>query len=202
MKVWAITGGIACGKSTVAAMLSDKGNPVASADTDARAVLDNPDVRLAVQDAFPDCFVDGNLDRGRLAGRIYEDPDARQRLNRIMHPAVRHRMRETIARWRENPAHTVAFYEVPLLFEGGLENWFDGVLAVVASPKTQADRLRQREIASGRPPLDDDALARRLAAQMDPAEKARRANAVVETDGSLADVARQVDRFLDSGTID
>lgn len=196
MRIWAITGGIACGKSTVAELLRGHGCTVYSADDDARAVVEEPDVRDALMGQFAGCFVDGHLDRRRLADRIYADPDARRTLNGIMHPAIRRRMRERIAAVRADVEPGVAFYEVPLLYEGGLEQWFDGVVAVTASRETQVRRLQQREHDAGRPDLDTAAAEARLAAQMDPAEKARRADFKVDTDQSWDSVKRQVDQIL------
>ncbi|MFY7951510.1 MAG: dephospho-CoA kinase [Armatimonadaceae bacterium] len=196
MNVWAITGGIACGKSTVADLLRRKGYLVHSADDDARVVAGDPLVRSALAQRFPECFVEGQLDRRRLADRIYTDSEARQALNAIMHPAIRKRMRAHIEASRTADAAGPVFYEVPLLYEGGLENWFDGVVVVRTSPETQVERLRRRERDAGRPDLDPDEAKSRLAAQMDPAEKARRADFVVDTDRSLSDVEGQLERIL------
>ena len=109
-----------------------------------------------------------------------------------MHPAIRQRMRTTIESAKENPTPGLLLYEVPLLYEGGLETWFDGVVAVVANPQTQLERLRARG-------LSDEAAAQRLAAQLDPDEKVRRADFVVRTDTtwqetqeSVAAVYRQI----------
>jgi len=196
MKIWAITGGIACGKSTVAELLRGEGCAVFSADDDAHAVIEEPDVRDELSGQFPDCFADGQLDRRKLADRIYADPPARQVLNGIMHPAIRRRMRQHIEAVRADTEPGVAFYEVPLLVEGGLENWFDGVLAVTASRDTQIRRLQQRERDAGRPELDTAAAEARLSAQIDPAEKARRADYSVNTDQPKDFVDRQVRDIL------
>ena len=91
MQTWAITGGIACGKSTVSKLFAECGAKIASADDDARAVLaEGEPTRAVVLEAF------GTIDRTELAAKIFGDPEARKRLNSIMHPAIRQRMRTAI----------------------------------------------------------------------------------------------------------
>jgi len=180
MHVWAITGGIACGKSTVSQLFAEQGARVASADDDARAVLtDGSGTREAVLAAF------GTVDRAELGKRIFADPEARKTLNAIVHPAIRRRMRATIDAARRESTQGLLLYEVPLLYEGGLETWFDGVIAVQASPEAQLGRLRARG-------LSEAAAHQRLAAQLDPREKVRRAQWVVSTDISLEETRAAV----------
>lgn len=181
MQTWAITGGIACGKSTVSALFAACGAQIASADDDARAVLvEGEPTRMAVLEAF------GTVERSELAARIFGDPEARKKLNSLMHPAIRQRMRSVIEAAKANPAPGLLLYEVPLLFEGGLESWFEGVIAVAADQETQRARLRARG-------LTDEAAQQRLSAQLDPEEKVRRAHFVVRTDTSLAETKAAVE---------
>ena len=182
MQTWAITGGIACGKSTVSKLFAECGAKIASADDDARAVLaEGEPTRAVVLEAF------GTIDRTELAAKIFGDPEARKRLNSIMHPAIRQRMRTAIdaAQADSNSAQGLLLYEVPLLYEGGLETWFQGVIAVTASRTTQLGRLKERG-------LSDAAAQQRLAAQLDPEEKARRADFVVRTDTPLEETRATV----------
>ena len=170
MRVWAITGGIASGKSTVSRFFAEQGAQLASADEDARAVLsDGSGTREAVLAAF------GTLERDTLAERIFHDPQARTTLNGIMHPAIRRRMRSAIEAAQVNLLPGLFLYEVPLLYEGGLETWFEGVIAVLASPAQQLARLQARG-------LSQSAAEARLHAQLSPEEKARRADIVIHTD--------------------
>lgn len=198
MKTVAITGGIAGGKSAVSAMFADLGAEVHSADEDARAVLAPGSPTLsAVLNAFPTAKTpDGRLDRAALAAVIFADLEARIRLNSLMHPAIRARMRAAIdaAKASERPGALV--YEVPLLYEGGLETWFDVVIAVLASSKRQAERLQEREAKAGRIPLTDPEIAERLSAQLPPEEKARRADYVIRTDVSMEETRHEVARVF------
>lgn len=190
MQVWAITGGIACGKSAVAALFAACGAQVGSADADARAVLAEPEVVAALAAAFPEAVsVEGGVDRTALGASIFADAAARANLNGIMHPAIRRRMRAAIDAARANPAQGLLLYEVPLLYEGGLETWFDGVIVVAASAAVQRERL------SVRAPLTDAELDQRLAAQMPVDEKVRRADLVVRTDVPMAQTRAEVERL-------
>ncbi len=187
MQIWAITGGIACGKSTVSQLFAEYGAKIASADDDARAVLaEGEPTRRAVLEAF------GTVERAELAARIFGDSEARSRLNALMHPAIRQRMRAMIAAAQADPTSGLLLYEVPLLYEGGLETWFQGVIVVAADRQTQRERLRARG-------LSEESTQQRLDSQLDPEEKVRRADFVVRTDTAfeqtktaVAEVYRQI----------
>ncbi len=195
MVVVGLTGGIACGKSTVAKMLGALGAVCFSADEDARAVLQNGSpVFDAVQQAFPQAFDEtGKLVRAELGQIIYADVVARKRLEALMHPAITARMQNQIADARAtNAADAVVVYETPLLYEAELESLFDVVVAVVAAPDVQAARLQERERYAGRDPLTASELAGRLAAQIPVMEKANRADTVIRTETSLAETEQAV----------
>jgi dephospho-CoA kinase len=105
-------------------------------------------------------------------------------------------MREAIAAARAAPAAPgLLVYETPLLYEAGLEDLFDTVVTVLASADLQARRLQEREAAAGRPPLSDAQISERFRAQLSSEEKARRADHVIRTDGSLSDTRAQVERL-------
>jgi len=194
MQIVAITGGIASGKSTVTEMFRALGATVYSADTDARAVLapDSP-ILSDVFTLFPEVrLTDGSLDRAALAARIFGAPEARKRLEAITHPEIIARMQATIDAARKAGSPGVLVYEVPLLYERDLAPLFDAVIAVLASPAQQAERLQAREARGGRPLLSVQAIQDRLAAQIAPEEKARRADYVVHTGGSLSTTEAEV----------
>ena len=194
MKIIGLTGGIASGKSTVAQMFAALGAITRSADEDARAVLAN-DLSLlrAVLVAFPEAASEnGGLDRARLGARIFADAPARRRLEALLHPAIIARMGTAITNARTAAEPGVLVYETPLLYEANLEPLFDEVVVVIATPEAQRARLQARARAAGRAPLSDSDLAGRLAAQLSSGEKARRADHVLRTDGSLAETEAQV----------
>ena len=140
----ALTGGIASGKSTVAAMFAELGVPVIDTDVIARAVVEPGQPALeAVVDAFGPGVLgsDGRVDRRRLRERIFADADARLRLNAILHPAIRAEMeRQSRAAGGE-----YQLLVIPLLTEGGRRDHVDRVLLVDVPEALQVERLMMRD---------------------------------------------------------
>lgn len=201
MLIVGLTGGIACGKSTVAQMLKGFGAVVLSADTDARAVLSKGSPVLeAVRSAFPPAFDEAGLNRALLARAIFADPAERARLEAITHPAIIARMTEAIAAAREQNPTGVLVYETPLLYEAHLESLFNVIVSVVASPETQAARLQEREHLANRPPLSTEDIAHRLNAQIPVEEKARRADFIIRTDVALSETQAEAARLWEALT--
>ncbi len=176
-----LTGGIATGKSTFAAALRALGVPVVDADDLARgAVARGSPALSAIERAFGSDVIgpDGELDRKRMAARVFADPAARSRLEAIVHPAVREAMSAEAARLAA-AGNDLVFYDVPLLYEVGLERKVDCVVVVHAPSEVQKRRLAVRD------GLSDAEAQARLAAQMPIDEKAERADVVVENDGDV-----------------
>lgn len=190
--VLGITGGIASGKSAVARRLRERGAVVFSADEASRAVLSPSGAILAAltREFGPEIVAhDGTLDRAALGARVFSDARTRERLNRIMHPAILRLLRAQIDAAREDlRAETLIVIEVPLLFETNLSGWFERIVVVAASEPTQIARLIARN------GLDEAEARRRLASQWPIEEKAKRADFVIWNDGSLADLEREADR--------
>lgn len=183
-----VTGGIACGKSTVTELFRAEGATIVSADELARESVRSGS---AVLQELVACFgseilrADGELDRSRLAERVFVDPVARADLNRITHPAI---AALAVARLRELRRQGIPLivYEAPLLFEAGAENRVDAVLVVTAGEAQQLARLASRD------GLDAPAARARIAAQFPLADKVARADYVIDNSGPLADTAAQV----------
>lgn len=198
MRLVGLTGGIASGKSTFAAALRELGAPVLDADALARQAVRRGTPALAeLVGAFgPEVLgADGELDRRRMATRVFSDPSARARLEAVVHPAVRRAVAEETARLAA-AGQDLAFYDVPLLYETGLDAGLECVVVVYAPPEVQRARLASRD---GIGPEEADA---RLAAQIPIDEKARRADVLVMNDGDVAalrDKARAVLGALRSG---
>ena len=189
MAIWAVTGGIACGKSAVIAAFEGLGVTCYSADNDAREAMGDPAVNRAVRDAFPDALDQhGELDRATLGQLIYADSTRRKQLGQIMHPLIRARMRERV---EQNHASTIALlelYEVPLLFEGSLESWFDGTICVICNSDEQKRRLCDRNRSRYNAELSDDEVSQMLASQLPVTEKAALADIVIDNSGSTDDL--------------
>lgn len=121
----AVTGGIGSGKSYVCALLREMGYPVFSCDEINRRLWRDQSYRAELAARFPDCVQGGEIGRELLAKKVFSDRTALEKLNAFSHPRI---MRALIAEM--NRADGVSFAEVPLLFEGGYEPLFDGVIAV------------------------------------------------------------------------
>lgn len=185
MRLIGLTGGIASGKSAVAHMLRRAGVPVVDADVLAReAVGPGTEALSAIQRRFGPSVLapDGSVDRKALGALVFADEAARRELNAIVHPAVATLAMARLEALRDQGA-PVAVYEVPLLFESGLEGMMDATLLVAAPEAAQISRMGSRD------GLDEAAARARMAAQLPLAEKRRRATAVIDNDGTLAELA-------------
>jgi len=192
MKLVGLTGGIASGKSTVGRLLREAGVAVIDADVLAREAVAKGSAGLtAVVGRFGEGVLDddGNLDRKKLGAIVFHDDAARRDLNAIVHPEVARLAMERLAALRD-AGTDVAVYEVPLLFENGLDAMMDTTILVACPDDVQRARIMARDGLS-----DADARAR-TAAQMPLAEKRRRAKHVIENDADLATLrARTVEVF-------
>src|SRR4051812_40358727 len=183
-----LTGGIGSGKSTVSQLLVQRGAVLIDADVLAREVVEPGTPGLAaVAEAFGEQVLapDGSLDRPALAAVVFADPEARRRLDGIVHPLVRRRAAELVAAAAPD---AVVVQDVPLLVETGQAASFDLVLVVAADLETRVARLMQRGLGEA------DARAR-IAAQASDEQRAAVADVVLDNSGSLEQLAAQVARF-------
>jgi dephospho-CoA kinase len=195
MMIAGITGGVGCGKSTVARALEARGFRRIDSDQIVRdQVLTNPDVLAALRGRYGESVVEANsvtgglaVNRTGLAERVFSDDAERIWLEELTHPKVFGVWRaafaaEPGARWA---------VEVPLLFEKGLENWFDFTVCVACAPQQQLARLEQRGLPR--------ALAgQRISKQLPLARKIELSDFVLWNEGSPAFLEAQVDRLADA----
>jgi dephospho-CoA kinase len=190
--VFGLTGGIASGKSTVAARLRARGVPVIDADEVAREVVaPGTDGLAALVASFGTSILEpsGALDRKALAQVAFATDEARRRLNAITHPRIGLRTAERtqeIARTGE----PLACYEAALLVENGIVEMFRPLIVVSAPEAVQLERLRARDPASR-----EDAMAR-IRAQKPLAEKIAMADFVIDTTGTLQANRERTDEAL------
>jgi dephospho-CoA kinase len=185
-----LTGGIGSGKSTVARLLERRGATLIDADQLARdAIAAGTPGFDRVVDAFgPEVLgPDGDLDRAAVAARIFSNPEQKAVLESIVHPEVARRFGELVEPHRGSDR--VVVYVTPLLVELGLAPAFDVVVVVTASP-----HLRVSRVASERGLAPED-VRRRMATQATDEQRAEVANVLIDNDGSLAELERQVDRL-------
>ena len=183
-----LTGGIGSGKSTVSRLLAEHGAVIIDADAIAREVVEPGTPGLtAVVEAFGTTVraADGSLDRPVLAAVVFADPEARGRLDAIVHPLVRARATEIAA---AAPPDAVVVNDVPLLVETGQAGAYDLVVVVEARPDVRVARLVQRGLTAS------DAKAR-MAAQATDEERRAVADVVLDNSGTPAELEAQVERF-------
>jgi dephospho-CoA kinase len=188
-----LTGGVACGKSTLAEGLRARGWHVIDTDRIARRVMEpGGEVWKNVVDAFGPSILqpDQSIDRKVLGRLVFADPPLRAKLNEITHPAIRSVwQREREERARTHPTHSLAVM-IPLLFECELEQMFSAVWCVGASRVAQMNRLKARG-------LSETEAAQRLASQMPVAEKMARSSIAFWGDGTPATLLLQLDQVAD-----
>ncbi|MGH8018872.1 MAG: dephospho-CoA kinase [Opitutaceae bacterium] len=182
-----LTGGIGCGKSTVAAMLVGLDWGRVDADAIVRELLSSDAATIAeVRERFGAEVLapGGEVDRQTLAALVFPDPAALNDLEAILHPRVRQAWKAASA--VRPPEHWVI--EIPLLFEKGLEKEVDFTLCVASDAKVQAQRLANRG-------LSPQEASQRIARQLPLAQKIERADFVITNNGSLAFLQDQVTRL-------
>jgi len=181
-----LTGGIGSGKSEVSRLLAARGAVVVDADSIAREVVEQGTVgleRLIAEFGTEILDADGSLDRAAMAARVFADADARVRLEAVVHPLVAQRSADVV---NAAPPEAVVVYDVPLLVENAIRG-FDLVVVVDCADDVRLDRLvRLRGMPA------EDAKAR-MAAQATREERLAAADVVLDNDGSLDDLERQVD---------
>lgn len=187
MKI-ALTGGIGCGKSTALQAFRNHHFATLSADALGHEILSEAaSVDFVVERFGCDCAPAGKIDRERLAGIVFADSEARESLERFIHPRIEQawnaRAREAEARG-EN-----CVVEIPLLFEKNLERGFDCTICLACSQRVQLDRLEKRG-------LPREQALKRIAAQLPIDEKIRRADFCLFNDGTPEFLGEQIRLFI------
>jgi dephospho-CoA kinase len=187
-----LTGGIACGKSTVGAMLAQRGAHFLQADMLAHRLYEpGAPVYDAVVQAFGREILrpDGSIDRAALANRAF--PERIAELNAIVHPAVVVAQSQWMAAMQRADPHGVAVVEAALIIEAGAQKDFDRVVAVICPPEEKVKHYAHRAGISLEQARRE--VERRSAAQLSDQEKARHADFVIENSGDMKELERQVD---------
>ncbi|MFO7936817.1 MAG: dephospho-CoA kinase [Kiritimatiellia bacterium] len=182
-----ITGGIACGKSVFSRCLSELGAVVLDSD-DVVHTLEAPggDAVKPIAEAFGRIMIseDGSVDRVKLGNAVFNDLQALNRLNGILHPLVDRYIED----WFEKEHAGIPVVEIPLLFEIGWENRYDCVIALLSEKSTQIQRLMKDR------GLNREQAEARIAAQMPAYRKATLAHIVVYNNGSVETLRREAFR--------
>lgn len=185
-----LTGGIASGKSAVANWFSQHKIPVIDADKIARQIVEigQPALKKISQTFGSDFLhVDGRLDRAKLGSYIFSQPSEKDKLDAIMQPYIYQQIVQKIKQHAQAPLIVV---DMPLLYEFHYETLVDQVMVVAVDEHTQLERLKQRNH------LTDLEAKQRIQSQMPLSEKKKRADVVVDNNGSLEQTYQQVEKIV------
>lgn len=190
-----ITGGIACGKTTVSDFLAEKGAIPINADEIGHQLLkaDSPVLNVLINTFGQEILEDtGDVSRKKLGAIVFKDKAAREQLNSILHPLIIQRSRARARQRVTEDPNCIVLLDAPLLIEAGAYDTVDLIVVVTAPTETQLQRTLARSIAHGRPLTESDVQAR-IDAQMPLTEKVTYADVVIENKGTLEELHRQVD---------
>jgi dephospho-CoA kinase len=185
-----LTGGIACGKSTVARFFQDLGAYIIDTDRLGHEVI-APD-RAAYQEML-ECFgkgildPGGRIDRKKLGARVFADPQQLRLLNSIVHPHIIARVKELAAEEHRRDPHAVVIVDAALIFESGIGGTLRKVMVAWCRPEQQLERLMAN---TG---ISREEAEQRIQAQMPVEEKRRRADLVIDCSGTLEQTRAQVE---------
>ena len=191
--IYGLTGGVGMGKSTAAKLFAKAGLPVVDSDELAREVVQPGQPALKeIREAFGGEFIkdDGQLDRAKMAARVFSDDIAREQLEGIIHPRVRERWQVCNNEWRSAGDRGVVV--IPLLYEVNAEANFDNVLCVACTRGTQCQRLFERG-------LSEEQIEQRIATQLPITEKMERADHVLWNEGGLEALRAQLKQLNCTG---
>jgi dephospho-CoA kinase len=183
-----LTGGIASGKTAVAAMLRELGFQVFDADVTSHKLMEpGQPAHDEILQTFGAEFADssGHINRAKLGAAVFSDPAKLARLNAILHPRVEQAMLHQLEAWQHSGIRDAAFVEAALLVEAGFTKNLDGLVVAWCQPEQQLNRLRSRG-------MTEPEARQRIKAQMPVEEKLRHATYSINCSGSLEETRAQV----------
>lgn len=190
MLIIGLTGSIGMGKSAAAETFRARGLPVCDADAEVHKLYAAGGRAVApIEAAFAGTTSSAGVDRQKLAEKLLADPSRFKTLEKIVHPLVREVEREFLSQAKAD-GHWAAVLEIPLLFEGGGDKAVDATVVVSAPAEMQKARVMKR------PGMTDEKLAQILSRQWPDEKKRAAATFVVDTGGTLASTAEQIDVLL------
>lgn len=188
----AITGGIGSGKSTVVRYLQEKGFPVFSCDEIYKEIYSSNEYQSELAAVFPDCLIDGKIEKKLLTQKVFSDAEALKKLNKLAHMRIMSALYERMG----NTPNDIAFAEVPLLFEGEYENNFDKIIVVMRSREARIQAVALRDGVTA------EAVQRRMDMQFNYNDAGNvktlkeRGCFIIENNSTEDNLQKQVDNFL------
>ena len=196
-KIIGITGGIACGKTTVSQLLAEKGAIPINADEIGHRLLksDSPIIDDLIE-IFGQKVLDesGDVSRKELGALVFKDKVLLDQLNAIVHPLIIERSRSQARKLLEEDSSCIVLLDAPLLIEAGAHDSVDIIIVVTSSPDLQLNRIVERSHLENRPLTEAEAQSR-IDSQLPISEKVKYADIVIENNGSLKELKKQVDQF-------
>lgn len=186
-----LTGGIACGKTTISNIFKQLGIKVIDADKVAREVIELPEIVNQIKKNYGDeVFINGKLDRKKLREIIFNDKEKIMKLNSIIHPKVIDIFKEE---YNKNKfSDEIIVFDIPLLFEVGLEKYCNKTIVVYVNEEIQIKRVMERDNSSRE-------LAKKIIdAQMDLFEKVKMADYAIENNSSVNELEKKVKNIIES----
>lgn len=183
---FAITGGIGSGKSTVAEIIKRKGYAVFSCDEIYKELLLDAEFKAKLSLNFDGIInADGSLDRSKLSEIVFNDKSALKRLNALTHPAIIEEV------FKKSSGQKISFTEVPVLFESGLEKYFDGIIVVLRDMDKRIDAV------SARDKIDRERAILRIKSQLNYENYDFAKYYVIHNDGNFEDLKAKIKEVLE-----
>ena len=185
-----LTGGIASGKSTVSKYLAEKGFNIYDADKIAKDISEKKSVQEEIILTFGNKILDENrnIDRKKLKEIVFEDKEKLKQLNAIIHPKVIDFYKEL----KEKNTDEIIIFDVPLLFESGIDKFCDKILVVISDYEIQLNRIVERD------KIDRELAEKIIKSQLSNEERIKKADVVIENNSSLEDLFEKVERFCET----
>lgn len=187
LKKVAVTGGLSCGKSSVCRFFKELGASVVSADEIVHQLLspEAPVGQKVIKLIGPDIVVKGQIDRSKIAKKVFNNSKLLRSLEKILHPAAVDEMEKQYQQAKVQGKTPLFVAEIPLLFEADMGS-YDATIAVIADSEVCRQRFQK---STG---YDKDEFNKRMARQLSPEEKAQRADFVIHNNGSIEDLRKAV----------
>ena len=185
-----LTGGIASGKSTVSKYLAEKGFKVYDADKIAKDISEKKSVQEEIILTFGDKILEENrnIDRKKLKEIVFKNKEKLKQLNAIIHPKVIDFYKEL----KEQNPDEIIIFDVPLLFESGIDKFCDRILVVISDYEIQLNRIVERD------KIDRELASKIIKSQLSNKERIKKADVVIENNSSLEDLFEKVERFCET----
>lgn len=193
MLIVALTGGIATGKSVVAAVFRDLGCYVQNADKIAHQLMEPGQPawkKIVAHFGKGTLHKDQTVDRSRLGALVFTNEKERRFLNALLHPLVMAKKKEVIRRLRKEGKYKIFISEAALTLEAGFADFYDKIVVVYCPQEMQIQRLIERD------KIDRKEAMKKIKAQMSPEDKIKHADYIIDSSGSLAHTVEQTERVF------